>query len=119
MFMETGKHFYEWLITYQSEKKCIGNWSKNLCIFTFFIVFFNESSNQEHNLLLDYAFEPFTYGIFVVKIVCQAFLPLLLTWAWASLAIFYLDQFQMVTVCSAQHHCHFGKRDNSLVYVEW
>ena len=30
------------------------------------------TGNQEHNLLLDCAFELFTYGMYVVKIVFQA-----------------------------------------------
>ena len=41
--------------------------------FTFFINIFYENINLEHNLLLDCAFETFTYGMYVVKIVCQRF----------------------------------------------
>ena len=111
---------HERLIRCQSEKKYIRNWSKILCIFNFFINFFHENINQEHNLLLDCAFELFTYGIYVVKIVCQAFLPSFLT-CWVNLAIFYLDQWQcqMEIVCSAQNHIVTGRRDNSLVHKEW
>ena len=96
---------YEYLITCQSEKKYIWNWSKVLCIFYFFHELFYENINQEHNLLLDCAFEPFTYGIYAVKIACQTSLPSLLT--WLSLTIFDLDQ-------SENENCLFSSTSLSL-----
>ena len=49
-----------------------------LVFFAFFHWLFNESINQECNLLLDCAFEPFTYSIYAVKIICYASLPFVL-----------------------------------------
>ena len=68
------KHLYECLITYQSEKKYIWNWSKIISIFHFFHWFFYENNNQEHNLLPGCAFGPFLL-MYVVKIICQASFP--------------------------------------------
>ena len=86
----------------------------------FSLTFFYENINQEHNLLLDCAIETFTYSMYAVKFVCQAFLSSFLT-CWVSLAIFYLDQWQcqMEIICSAQNHIVTGRRDNWLVHVEW
>ena len=58
--------------------------------------------------LLDCAFEPFTYGVYVVKIVCQTSLPSFVI--SVSLAIFYLDQCEIEIACSAQHYCHWQER---------
>ena len=87
---------YKCFVTCQSQKKYTWNWSKILCIFHFFLYLFYENINQEHNLLPDCAFGPLMY---VAKIVCQASLPLFLT--WVSLAIFCLEKCQMEIVSSA------------------
>ena len=55
--------------------------------------------NQEHNLLPDCAFGPFTYVC--CEILLQASLPSFLT--WVILVIFCLDQCQMEIFCSAQY----------------
>ena len=46
----------------QFEKKYTWSWGKILCIFHFSHLLFYENINQEHNLLPDCAFGPFTYG---------------------------------------------------------
>ena len=56
MFMYTDKYLYEYFITCQFQKK----YNTILGIFHFFYYLFNENINQEHNLLPDYAFGPFT-----------------------------------------------------------
>ena len=94
MFMQAEKYLYECLITCQSEKTYIWNWSKILCTKTLIksiICCQTVPLNRLH--------------IYVMKIVCQASLLSFLT--WVSLSIFYLDQCQMKIVCSAQHHCHW------------
>ena len=53
------------------------NWSGILANFNLFHQRFYENSNQEYNLLSDYAFGPFT--TYIVKILCQAPLPSFLT----------------------------------------
>ena len=108
---------YECLVACQSEKKYIWNWSKILCIFHFFINFFImktliKSKIYCHAVSLNHLF------MYVVKIVCQASLPLFLT--WVSLAIFYLIQCHMELPVQLSIIV-IGRRDNSipLVHVEW
>ena len=69
---------------------------KFFVFFTFFINFFYKNINQEHNLLPDCAFGLLMY---VAKLLCQASLPLFLT--WVSLAIFCLEKCQMEIASSA------------------
>ena len=59
MFMYTEKHLYECLITFEKSASEIGE--KLLVFFTFFIIFFYENINQEHNLLPDSTSGTFTY----------------------------------------------------------
>ena len=63
-------------MTFHSEKNYIWNWSKVIDIFHFFhfFRFFYENINQKHNLLAGYIFEPLLLK-YVLKIVCQAYLP--------------------------------------------
>ena len=63
-------------MTFHSDKNYIWNWSKVIDIFHIFYFFhiFYENINQKHNLLAGYIFEPLLL-MYVLKIVCQSYLP--------------------------------------------
>ena len=107
---------HECLITSQSEKKYIWNWSKILCIFHFLINLFIKTIIKSIIYIIDCAFEAFTYRMHIVKIVCQVSLPLFLTWVSPG-NISYLDQCQIESV--QLNIIVTGRRGNSLVYVDW
>ena len=79
--------------------------------FTFFGFFYE--NNQEHNLLLDCAFELFTYTIYMAWKFMSGFSAFVLN-LLSRPAMFYLDQWQCKSKmhCSAQyHHIVIGRAD--------
>ena len=84
----------------------------NVVFFIFFINFFVETLIKSiiycQTVPLDCLL---TY---ILKIVCQASLPSFLT--WVNLAIFCLDQSQMIVSYSTQHQFHWYLGDNWLLH---
>ena len=66
--MEGDIILFEWVFHYMSEKKHIWNWTR--MEFFHFDAIFMKAFIQEHKVLADCTFGPFTF-MYVVKIACS------------------------------------------------